>query len=92
MHIEKVTNYISFQLYYNFIIDGENFFNQPVKNNLRTCDSIQEIATGHRDDYTTGGLLDCNYFKDYYKMIEIGLSKQKALDADPKAIQQISFI
>ena len=36
-------------------------------------------------------LLDCNYFKNYYKMIAIDLSKQKALDADPKAMQQINF-
>ena len=36
-------------------------------------------------------LLDYNYFKNYYKMIAIDLSKQKALDADPKAMQQINF-
>ena len=39
----------------------------------------------------TGCLLDYNYYKKYYKMIAIDLSKQQALDADPKAIQQISF-
>ena len=43
------------------------------------------------DDYTTGCLLDYNYFKKHYKMIIIDLSKQQALDADPKAIQQINF-
>ena len=36
-------------------------------------------------------LLDYNYFKKYYKVIAIDLSKQQALDADPKAIQQINF-
>ena len=43
------------------------------------------------DDYTTGCLLDYNYFNKHYKMIVIDLSKQQALDVDPKAIQQINF-
>ena len=50
-----------------------------------------KIATGQGDDCTTGCLLDYAYFKDYYKMIAIDLSKQQALDADPRAIQQINF-
>ena len=54
-------------------------------------DSIRKIATGQGDDYKTGCLLDYNYFKNYCKMIAIDLSKQQALDADPKAIQQINF-
>ena len=45
----------------------------------------------HGDDYTTGSLLDYAYFKDNYKLIAVGLSKQKALDADSRAIQQIVF-
>ena len=71
------------------MIDGNIFFNQPVRNNLITNDSIHKIATGQGDDYTTGCLLDYSYFKNYYKMIAIDVSKQQALDADPKAIQQI---
>ena len=43
------------------------------------------------DGYATGYLLDHNYLKDYYKMIAIDLSKQQALHADPKAMQQINF-
>ena len=82
-HNEHVTNDIMFQL--------QNFFDQPVKNNLRTYGSIREIAIGQGYDYTTGCLLDYNYFKNYYKMIAIDLSKQQALDADPKAIQQINL-
>ena len=73
------------------MINGQNVFDQPVKNNLRTYDNIRKIAIGQGDDYITGVLLDYNYFNDYYKMKEIGLSKQQALDADPKAIQQINF-
>ena len=73
------------------MINGQNFFDQPVRNNLITYD-IQKIATGQGDDYTTGCLLDYDYFKKYYyKMIAIDLCKQHVLDAHPKAIQQINF-
>ena len=73
------------------MIDGQNFFDQSVKIDLRTYDNIRKIATGQGDDYTTGCLLDYNQFKDYFKMIAIDLSKQQALDANPKAIKQINF-
>ena len=76
---------------YNVMIDGKNFFDQPVKNNKVTYGNIRKIATGQGDDYTTGCLLDYIYFKNYCKMIAVDLSKQQALDADPKAIQQINF-
>ena len=66
-------------------------FYQPVKNDLRTY-NIRKIATGQGDDYWTSCLLDYCYFKEHYKMIAIALSKQQALDADPKAIQQTIFI
>ena len=69
----------------------KTFFDQPVKNNIGTYENIRKIATGRGDDYTTGFLLDYIYFKNYYKMIAVALSKQQALDADPKAIQQINF-
>ena len=62
-----------------------------MKNNLITHDSIRKIAIGQVDDYTTGCLLDYNYFNNYYKMIAVDLIKQQELDADPKAIQQMSF-
>ena len=75
---------------YNVMIDGKNFFDQPVKNNKATYENIRKIATGQGDDYATGCLLDYIYFKNYYKMIIVDLSKQQALDADPKAIQQIN--
>ena len=76
---------------YNVMIDGKNFFDQPIKNNKVTYENIRKIAIGQGDDYATGCLLDYTYFKNYYKMIAIDLSKQQALDADPKAIQQINF-
>ena len=73
------------------MIDGKNFFDQPIKNDKVTYENIRKIAAGRGDDYTTGCLLDYTYFKKYYKMIAVDLSKQQALDADPKAIQQINF-
>ena len=73
------------------MIDGKNFFDQPVKNDKITYENIRKIATGQGNDYTSGGLLDYANFKNYYKMIAIDLSKQQALDADLTAIQQINF-
>ena len=46
---------------------------------------------GKGEDYTTGSLLDYEYFKKHYKLIAVDLSKQKELHADPRAIQQIEF-
>ena len=68
----------------------ETFFDQSVKNDKVTYENIRKIATGWGDDYTTGCVLDYIYLKNYYKMIAVDLSKQQALDADPKAIQQIN--
>ena len=65
--------------YYNVMIDGQNFFYQPIKNHLRTCDNIQKIAIGQGDDYTNGCLLDYNYFNNNYKMIAIDLCNHKRL-------------
>ena len=76
---------------YNIMINGENAFEQPIKNNKVTYDNIRKIATGYSDDYTTGCLLDYPYFTDTYKMIAVDLSKQQALDADPRVVQQINF-
>ena len=42
---------------------------------------------GKGEDYTTGSLLDYNYFKKHYKLVAVDFSKQKELDADPRAIQ-----
>ena len=79
------------EIKYNFIIDRRNFFDQSIKNDFKTYDNIRKIVTGQGDDYTTGSLLDYNYFKENYQVIAINISKQQKLDADPKAIQQINF-
>ena len=73
------------------MINGEKVFDQPIKNKKITYDNIRKIATGYGDDCTIGCLLDYPYFIETYKMIAVDLSKQKALDFDPQAIQQINF-
>ena len=76
---------------YNVLIDGRNFYDQPINDLIKQYDEVRKVSTGQGDDYTTGCLLDYAYFKDNYKLIAVDLSKQKALDADPRAIQQIVF-
>ena len=66
--------------------EGGNVFDQPLNIDLRRYD-ILKIATGQGDDHATGCLPDYPYFKQYYKIIAIDVSKQQALDAYPKAIQ-----
>ena len=75
----------------NIMINGENFSEQPIKNNKVTYENSRKIASGQGDNYTTGCLLNYLYFKDSYKLIAVDLSKQQALDADPRANQQINF-
>ena len=60
------------------MINGQNFFDQPVKTDLRTYDNIRKNSIGQGDDYTTGFILDYNYFNKYYKKIAIDLSRQQA--------------
>ena len=73
------------------MVDGKNFFDQEINDYTETYDNIRNIATGKGDDYTTGCLLDFSYFKDHYKMVAIDLSQKQALDADPRAIEQMNF-
>ena len=75
---------------YNIEIDGRNFYDQPINDSIKQCDKIRKISTGQGDDYT-GCLLDFPYFGKNYRLIEVDLRKQKALDVDSKAIQEIIF-
>ena len=76
---------------YNVLIDGRNFYDQPINDQIKKYDEIRKIGTGKGDDYTTGCLLDYQYFKDHYQLIAVDLSEQKELDVDPRAIQKIEF-
>ena len=77
----------------NYIIetDGRNFYDQPVNDVIKKYDEVRKVSTGQGDDYTTCCLLDFSYYKNNYRLIAADLSKQKALDADTRAIQQIIF-
>ena len=70
------------------MIDGQNIFHQPIRNNLITYNSIQKIATGQGDYYTTGCLLDYNYLRNDYKTIVINLRKQLTFEQCNKLIVQ----
>ena len=76
---------------YNVLIDARNYYDQSINDQIKKYDEIRKIATGKGDDYTTGCLLYYQYFKDHYQLIAVDLSKQKELDAHPRAIQQIEF-
>ena len=73
------------------MIDGRNFYDQPINDLIKQYDEVGKVSTGYGDDYTTGYLLDYTYFKDNYRLIAVDLNKQKTLDADPRAIQKIVF-
>ena len=76
---------------YNVIIDGRNFYDNPIESDIEKYRELKKVMIGKGEDYTAGSLLDFNYFDKHYKSVAIDLSKQKELDADPRAIQQIEF-
>ena len=76
---------------YNVIIDGRNFYDNPIESDIEKYRELKKVMIGKGEDYTTGSLLDYNYFKKHYKLVAVDLSKQKELNADPRAIQQIEF-
>ena len=76
---------------YNVIIDGRNFYYNPIESDIEKYKELKKVLIGKGEDYTIGSLLDFNYFDKHYKLVAVDLSKQKELDADPRAIQQIEF-
>ena len=73
------------------MIDGRNFYDQPINDLIKQNDKIRKTKTRQEDDYTTGCLLDYQNFKDYNNLTAVDLSKQKELDADSRATQHIGF-
>ena len=74
----------------NVIIDKLAFFDLPIKTEEEGYEKIIDISINN--EYTTGNLLDYDYFKKYYKLIAIDLSKQQVLQENEDLIQQINFI
>ena len=71
--------------------DRKNFYDQPINDSIKQNDEVRKISTEQGHDYTTGWLLDSAYFEQTQRLIAADLSKQKALDADSRAIQEIIF-
>ena len=76
---------------YNVIIDGRNFYDNPILSDIEKYTELKKLTIGKGEDYTTGCLLDYDYFKKHYRLVAVDLPKQKELDAYPRAIQQIEF-
>ena len=76
---------------YNVIIDGRNFYDNPIERDIEKYRELKKVMIRKGEDYTTGSLLDFNYFDKHYKLVAVDLSKQKELDADPRSIQQIEL-
>ena len=76
---------------YNVVTDGRNFYDNPIESDIEKYRELKKVMIGKGEDYTTGSLLDFNYFDKHYKLVAVDLSKQKELDTDPRAIQQIEF-
>ena len=75
---------------FNVIIDKLAFFDSPIKTEEEAYEKIIDIS--RNKEYTTGNLLDYNYFKKYFKLIAIDLSKPQVLQENKGLIQQINFI
>lgn len=77
---------------YNFLIDGRNIFESPItKEDRRGYENLRDIMIGNGDDHTMGSLIDYDYFSKSYKIIVVDLTRQKVLDANPRAVQQINL-
>ena len=73
------------------IIDERNFYDNPIESDIEKYRELKKVMIGKGEDYTTGSLFDFNYFDKHYKLVAVDLSKQKELNEDPRAIQQIEF-
>ena len=62
---------------YNVIIDGRNFYDNPIESDIEKYRELKNVMIGKGEDYTTGSLLDFNYFDKHYKLVAVDLSKQK---------------
>ena len=77
---------------YNVLIDGRNFFDQNVNDNITRYTELLKLTTGRSEDYSTGSLIDYDYYIKDFNIVAIDLSHQSVLNSDPKVIQQIEFI
>ena len=71
--------------------NGRNFYDNPIESDIEKYRELKKVMIGKGEGHTTGSLFDFNYFDKHYKLVAVDLSKQKELDADQRAIQQIKF-
>ena len=76
---------------YNILIDGRNFYDQNISDDFKKYKELRKVMTGRGEYYTTGSLLDYDFWKNNYKLVCCNLSKQKVLGSNSKANQQIEF-
>ena len=77
---------------YNVIINWKIIYDQAIDSDIKRYEEIRKLETGQGEDYATGCLLVYEYIKNHYRLIAVNLSRQKDLDADPKAIRQTEFV
>ena len=56
---------------YNVIVNGKNFYDQPIDSDIKRYKEIRQLTTVKVEDYTTWCLLDYEYTKDHYRSIEV---------------------
>ena len=74
------------------INSGKRFYDQRIDSDIKRYEKIRKLTTGQVEGYTTGSLLDYEYIKNHYRLIAFDLNRQRKLDVDAKAIQQIEFV
>ena len=62
---------------YNVIIDGRNFYDNPIESDIEKYRELKKVMIGKVEDFTTGSLFHFNYFDKHYKLVAVDLSKQK---------------
>ena len=77
---------------YDVLIDGRNFYDQNVNCSIVRYQELLKMTPGTSEDYSTGCLLDYDYYIKDFNIVGIDLSHQAVLDSDPKINQQIEFL
>ena len=70
-------------------INGKNFYDQPIDSDIKRYIEIRKATTGLGEDSTVGYLLDYEYIRNHFTLKAVDLNRQKELNPDSKAIQQI---
>ena len=73
-------------------MNGKNFHDEAIGLDIKQYEEIRKLTTTQGEDYPTGCSLDYDCIRNLYRLIAVDLNRQRELDADPKAIQQIQFV